>query len=42
MTTAALIKALGQHVGKPLKLRVLRAKQKELTLKITASEATYS
>ncbi len=40
VTTTALIKALGEHIGKPLQLRVARPGGAVETLTVTALEAT--
>lgn len=38
-TTSNLVKALGEHIGKPMSLRVVRPGNMETTLSITAQEA---
>lgn len=40
MTTTALIKALGGHIGKPLQLRVARPGDVVETLTVVAVEAS--
>lgn len=39
MTTAALIKALGQHIGRPLALRVARPGDVVEEIRVVAVEA---
>lgn len=39
MTTTALIRALGEHIGRPLALRLARPGGKVETLSVVAQEA---